>query len=114
MSILADVIAALDPLRAHKGKLPNERVLPAIVVTVVTGTDEMVLRGDGELRRRVVQLDAWGTVESGADDYMEQARTKMLAASGFKVARIDVSGAPDYEPEANLFRSSLEFAIWFN
>ena len=114
MSVSETVIEALSPLRAHKGHLPDKRTLPAIVVQVVAGNDEWTLEGDDELKRRVIQLDAWSSTETGADTYMAQARTAMLASTDFAVAGVNVSGAPDYDEEANLYRSSFEFTIWLD
>lgn len=112
MSVAEDVIAALDPLRAHKARLPDKRTLPAIVVSIVAGHDEWTLEGDDNLSHRIVQLDAWASTETGADNYMRQAREKMLASADFTVSGVDVSGAPDYDDDANLYRSSFEFRIW--
>lgn len=110
----AELISGTTGLRAHKSVLPRERTLPAIVITPIAGSDEIHLRGDSGLTRQVVQLDAWASLESGAESYMEQAKQKMLNASTFQVANISVSGADTYDEEANLYRASREFTIWFN
>lgn len=122
MNVAEYVFAALangaGGLRAHHNKLPRKGdsnyVLPMLVITGIAGHTEMHLRGDGGLRRYLVQVDAWATSRKGADDYMELARAKMLAATTFKVAAIDVSGAEGYDEEANLYRASLEFGLWVN
>jgi hypothetical protein len=123
MNIAEYVSAALrdgsDGLRVHHNRLPRDNdslraVLPAIVISAVAGVDEMDLQGDAGLRRRLFQADSWATTRKGADDYMELARAKMLAANTFTVAAIDVSGAEGFDEDANLFRASLEFALWFN
>jgi hypothetical protein len=107
-----------DGLRAFQNKLPRKGdanyILPMLVITLVAGHDEMQLRGDGGLQRRLIQLDAWATTRKGADDLAELARTRMLAATTFKVAAIDVSGADGYDEDANLFRASFEYGIWRN
>lgn len=103
-------------LRAYKGKLPpkDNRVIPALVITMVSGDDDMDLEGDDTLRQRTVQLDSYASIESGAHDYMEDARAKMHAATVFSVGAVRPSGADDYEADVNLFRVSMEFDIWFN
>lgn len=114
MSITGDVIDALGALRAYKGKLPSReegRVLPAIVVQAITGSDELDLMSDPGPFRRLVQLDAWATTESGADAYMEQAKAAMRAATTFRVDSIDLSGAPPWDDDAKLWRSSYEFGV---
>ena len=106
-----------DGLRAFQNRLPQSGaanyVLPALVITTVAGADEMTLVGADGLRRRLIQLDAWGSSRKFADDYMELARTRMLAGTGFKVGAIDQTAAPQFDDEANLFRASLEFSLWF-
>ena len=114
MSVLASVIQALNPLAVYKGRLPPEHVLPSLVAQIVAGNDEIHLRGDSSLSRRIVQLDAWASVETSAESYMTQAKAKLLAATTFQVAAINVSGAESYDADANLYRSSLEFTLWFS
>lgn len=114
MSITGDVMDALGALVTYKAVLNSReegRILPAIVVQVITGSDELDLMGDPGPFRRMVQLDAWATTEAGADAYMEQAKTAMRAATAFKVDSIDLSGAPPYDDDAKLWRSSYEFGI---
>lgn len=107
-----------DGLRAHHNKLPKKGedgyVLPMAVITTIGGHNERHLRGDGGLRRRVVRVDIWGASRKLADDAMEVALTKMDAASTFKVAAVEDSGAPGYDFDANLWRSSFDFTVWFN
>lgn len=122
MNIAELVFAALangsDGLRAHHEKLPAKGtpsyILPMLVITTVAGSDDVDLRGDASLHHRLMQLDAWGASRKLADDYMELARLKMLSATTFGVGAIDVSGGGGYDEEANLFRASLEFRVWFN
>jgi hypothetical protein len=101
-------------VRCHFNKLPRERVLPAVVITVVSGSNDMDMEGDDTLRSRIVQLDAWASTRTGADNYMEEARGQMLAATTFVVGDIRESGADHYDEEANLYRASLEFDVGFN
>jgi hypothetical protein len=121
VNIAEHVFAALDGLRAHQEKLPSKGVtneppgyvLPMLVISTITGNDDLDLRGEASLRWRVMQIDAWGKTRRGTDDYMELARAQMLAYKQFSVGAIDVSGAPGYDDDANLFRASLEFRVWF-
>lgn len=107
------VVHALDPLRAHKGRLPDKRTLPALVVQVVAGTNEYSLMGADGFGRRIVQLDAYATAEFNADEYMKQARDKMRNAEAF-VCNGDEVAAPGFEDEPALYRSSWQFIIWLD
>jgi hypothetical protein len=44
---------------------------------------------------------------------METAKQMMLAAPDFTVARVDVSGAPTYEPDTEMYRTSFEYSVHF-
>lgn len=120
-SITERVISALtagsDGLRAHRNKLPPPgdpgRVLPAAVVNEIAGHDERDLRGADGLRRRIMRVDVWGTTRRGADDAMEVAMDKMDAATTFTVAGSEPSWAPGFDDEANLYRASVDFTLWF-
>ena len=116
MNIAETVSAALRDadLRCHFNKLPRERTIPAIVITMIAGFDDVDLSGDASLRNRVMQLDVWASTRTGADAYMESAKTAMLAATTFTVGDIRESGADGIDDEANLYRASLEFSIWLN
>jgi len=107
-----------DQLRVHHNKLPRKGddnyIPPMLVATTVTSRDEIHLRGDGGLRRYLIQLDAWAASRKFADDYMELARTKMLAATSFSIAAVSATGAEGYDENANLYRASLEFGLWVN
>lgn len=115
------VFAALtngsDGLRAHHNKVPRKgdagHVFPLLTITTVSETAETDLRGDSSLRRRVVQIDAWSKTRKGADDLAELARAKMTAASTFKIGSPEKSGAPEYDDEADLFRASYDYPIWY-
>ena len=103
-----------DPLRAYQDKMPRERTLPAIVITAeIAGEDDYGLQGANGLRHRISQLDVYASTRKGADDYAELAREKMAAATTFAVARSYPSGAPDFEPDVDLFRNSIEFSLWY-
>lgn len=103
-----------EPLRAYQDKMPRERTLPAIVISSeIAGEDDYGLRGPNGLRHRLVQLDAYGRTRRGVDNYMELARDQMNAATTFTVAKSYPSGAPEFEPDVDLFRSSVEFSVWY-
>jgi hypothetical protein len=116
--VFAAITSGSDGLRAFQNKLPRKGeamyVLPMIAISTITGHTEMHLSGDGGLRRYLIQLDAWASTRRGADDYMELAREKMLAATTFKIGAIEVTGADGYDEEANLYRTSVEFGLWVN
>jgi len=113
MSVEEMVVDALDPLRAHKGRLPDKRTLPALVVQVIAGSNEYTLEGDDGLRRRLVQIDAYSTTEYNADEYMKEADAKMQDATTFVVAGVEVA-SPGFENEPSLYRSSFQFILWFD
>lgn len=116
--VVTALITGSDPLRAYKGKLPAKgtpgRILPSAVVSVIGGHDEVDLRGDAGLSRRVVQVDAWHELEQSADDYMELVKAKLFASDAFQVNAVTESGADPFDEEANLYRASREFTVWFN
>lgn len=116
--VVKALITGSDALRAYKGKLPAKgtpgRILPSAVVQVIGGHDEVDLRGDAGLARRVVQIDAWHELEQTADDYMELVKTKLFGSGVFQVAGVTESGADPFDDEANLYRASREFTLWFN
>lgn len=119
MSTIAEkVFAALtagspSPLRAYPNLMPQYPVYPLIVYTIVGGEDGVHLQGVDGTSHRLIQIDAWGTTQIGVEQTMEIAKAQMLAADNFTVGRIDVSGAPPYEPDTQLYRASREFSVHY-
>jgi hypothetical protein len=101
------------PLRAYPDVMPDNPVFPLVTFMIVAGEDDMHLDGDSGTARRLVQVDAWGRTRLGVEAIIATAKAQMLAASNFTVARVDVSGAPRFEPDSRLYRESLEFSIHF-
>lgn len=118
-SIEEDVFSALtsgspSALRVYPDTLPQMPVLPAMTYSIIAGEDDFDLEGPTELIRRLVQVDAWATTRSSVTSMMEEAKTLMLLSTEFTVNAINVAGAPGYEPDTKLYRSSYEFILWKN
>jgi hypothetical protein len=89
----------------------QETEIPYCVFTIIGGHEEMHLRGSGNINRRVVQIDTWARRRDMASNLMLWVREHMLGATTFEVVGIEETGAPRYDDEAKLFRSSYEFTI---
>lgn len=118
MIIEEKIFAALTagspaPLRAYPDVMPQYPTYPLVTYIVVGGEDDMYLGGDAGTARRLVQVDAWARTRLGAAETIQIAKSQMLASSDFTVARVDVSGAPTFEPEPQLYRASFEFSIHY-
>lgn len=118
MTIEEKIFSALTagspaPLRAYPDIMPQYPTYPLLTYIVVAGEDDIHLSGDAGTARRLVQIDAWARTRLGAAQTMATAKQMMLASADFTVGRIDVSGAPTYEPDSQLYRASLEFSVHY-
>jgi hypothetical protein len=118
MTIEEKVFTALTagspaPLRAYPDLMPQYPTYPLVTYIIVAGEDDIHLNGDAGTARRLVQVDAWARTRLGAAQTMAIAKTQMLAAEDFTVGRVDISGAPTYEPDPELYRASLEFSVHY-
>jgi hypothetical protein len=119
VSIRNDVYSALT-----HGDSPNLSVFPdqadqgaaypLLVFTFVAGHDEVYLDGYASLSRAVVQVDAWADDPDDVDALMDEASTRMKAATAFSVTAVNATAVAGFEPDTKLYRSSLEFALWFD
>lgn len=118
MTIEESIFGALNagsppPLRAYPDVMPDYPVYPLCTYIIVGGEDDVHLNGDAGTARRLVQVDAWARTRLGAGQTIELAKQMMFAATDFTVGAVNVSGAPTYEPDAQLYRGSLEFSIHY-
>lgn len=109
----AALTAESPSLNVYPDEAPQEATPPFVIYTLIGGHDEMSLEGDDGLRRRLVQVDVWAKRREMASNLMEGVRSQMLAATAFSVAAMEETGAPRFDFESKLFRSSYEFAIWY-
>jgi hypothetical protein len=91
----------------------QETQIPYCVFTIIGGHEEMHLQGSANLNRRIVQVDTWARRRDMASNLMQWVRHKMLAAATFNVTGVEETGAPRYDGETKLYRSSYEFTLWY-
>ena len=110
-------VSALVSDRVGPAPLPQDSEQPAVTYQIISRTAQYTHRGPAGLTRPRIQVDCWSTTYSESQQLAEQVR---LALSGFRGQMGDVSvsglfqeGAIDlHEPEANLFRVSMDFLGW--
>ena len=131
---MADHVAAVrSQLLAHAGTaalvgdrvwhsvLPPEQkdvaYMPAIVVQQISGVAEHVMGGTAGIVDLRIQVDAWAKNRAGCQALTEQVRAALQSYSGTHggVTLTFVGtfeGAPEWDPEAKLWRSIQDFELW--
>ena len=100
------------PARVYPEVMPQMAVLPALVFTVVAGTDDFHLEGTSGLQIRFIQVDAWASTRLSADNLIAEATTLMVASTTFQVNAIAIPPVDGYEPDTERYRASREFTVW--
>lgn len=111
--LLADAgIAALVAARIYPLRLPQKAVMPAIVLTRVSGLRFGHLRGAGSLARPRFQVDAWATTHDGATTLGSLCRVRL---DGFVGTWTDaespataVKVSVHFETEQDLFEEEIQ------
>jgi hypothetical protein len=97
-------------------KLPENTTKPAIVYTKVGTTPQTDLDSDdGDLLSIRLQVDCWATGFEVVAALAELVRLRMQAATitanSFNIG--SVFGQDGYDPEAKLYRVTLDFGCWY-
>lgn len=117
MSLRSDIYSALvngGSLTAYPDAAPEGVTYPVVVFQFVAGHDEVYLDGYAGLVNRLVQIDAYADDPDTADALIETVKTRLAAASAFRVAAVNVSGADPFDDDAKMYRASREFSLWAN
>jgi hypothetical protein len=117
MSLRSDIYTALTTgggLTAYPDAAPQNVTYPVIVFQVVAGHDEVYLDGYAGLVNRLVQIDAYANDPDVADALIETIKTRLGAATAFRVAAVNISGADSFDDDAKMYRASREFSLWAN
>ena len=115
--------AALVGDRVWHSALPNEQegvaYMPAIVIQQISGVAEHVMGGTAGIVDLRIQVDVWAEEEDrdGCQALTEQVRDALQTYSGTHggVTLTFVGtfeGAPQWDPEAKLWRSMQDFELW--
>ena len=111
-------LAALVGTRVYPLRLPESLVLPAVVYTRITGERESAIASDVGLAHGVWQFDAWAAKYDGARTVADEV-LGALKRQEFTAASVDVLEAllerehELYEPEARLYRVSMDLTVWY-
>jgi hypothetical protein len=115
VSVLIAVRTALTSgspaLRVWYGYRPQGLTAAGVVFSIVDIVDDEHLRGDSNLARVRVQVDAYSTDAKESESLSDEARALMLASPLFQA--ITVLGLADFEDDTGLYRFTRDFAVWF-
>jgi hypothetical protein len=103
---VADHVASqIEGSRVYQQILPQTATLPAIRVQRIDGGADYHLRGENNLRRARVQLDACAEAASGEDAYHEASALADAIETVLSGTRFTAGGSP---PEVQIVASYLE------
>lgn len=106
-------VVALVGTRIYPGVMPQNVVMPALVLTVVTDVGEDTFDSDAAtvLRNARVQIDGYAEQYKDAEAAMNAVDDAMQAQSAeFKAYRADRRDL--YETPTRLHRISMDFSVW--
>lgn len=107
-----DRLKTLADGRVHFVRMPQKPVLPAVVYTVISSTEEYSDDGHDQLAEYRVQIDVWGTTRSQIVALMAEVKTAMRpSATDFDVTG-ENDGIDEIEDETNYHRASVDFMCW--
>jgi Protein of unknown function (DUF3168) len=112
-AVFSALTAGAVPLRVYPDMMPQYPVYPLVTYIVVGGEDDVHMNGSAGVARRLVQVDSWGRTRLGVEQQAQSVKALMLSSLAFSVGAIDVSSAPTYEPDTQLYRASLEFSVHY-
>ncbi len=113
--------AALVGARVWHSALPDEQegvaYMPAIVVQQISGVAEHVMGGTAGIVDLRIQVDAWAEGRAGCQALTEQVRDALQIYNGthggVRLTFVGtLEGAPEWDPEAKLWRSMQDFELW--
>lgn len=124
--IAAGPVVALVGTRVWVLKLPQNPVMPAVRVQLISEPREYHLRGDQDARRARVQIDAFTAESTGGDPYAaatilaDAIEAAVVTGSPYTQGTVKVLGCfrdnrvPVYEAgELRLVRVMQDFIVWW-
>jgi len=124
----AGLSALVGGSRVYSIRLPQNIVAPSIVFASSSGQGDHVMSGPSGLSRPRVQIDCWSQSPDIAARLSRYVKTQLDGFSG-AVSALDETGTEavaivdgilfesereDYDGESALFRSSLDFFVWYS
>lgn len=112
-------LTALVSTRIYAVRLPQNVTLPAVSFQVISAPRFSNFGADtGDVRYRI-QVDCWTSAPHGAsggpDAVAAQVRAALQRYNGGSIQDVFIEDERDggFDDEADLFRSILEFTVWF-
>lgn len=113
-------LTGLVSTRIHPVRLPQNCTMPAVTYQIVSGPRVSNFGDDtGDVRYRV-QVDCWASAVTGesasADAVADQVKAALQRYRGGNIQDIYLENEIDgdaYESDADLYRVTLEFIVWF-
>lgn len=112
-TITEDLVATLSPTaggRVYANIAPANAAFPYVVYSLIGGRPTQALEGELTPTNWTYQIDVFGPQKSAVAAIGVAIRAAMNAASAFKSTCTLL--LDDYEPEAKLYRMTLDFSIW--
>jgi hypothetical protein len=104
-------VSALVDMRIYPDILPQNPVYPSITYFEIDPGAQYCLSGPSDLTNPQIQVDCWAVTRSGAKDLAAKVKAAIDGANTFK--GLLVAGRSIYEDEVDVYRSSLDFSIWY-
>lgn len=112
---------ALVGTRAYGSVLPQEHAgvtyMPAVVVQQISGLSEYVFGGVAGVADLRMQVDSWADTRAGCEALRAQVQDALRTYVGTQGSvTLTVYGmesrAPSWDPDAKLWRASVDFLMW--
>lgn len=123
--LLADaaISTAVGASRIYPGKLPQGVALASIVYTLISDQGDFHNEGPSGLAHPRYQIDAWAPTLDAATTLANLIKTRLDGyrgemGSGATLVNVqgvfrDSGGREEFDAEANLWRNSRDYFIWF-
>jgi Protein of unknown function (DUF3168) len=111
-------IAALVDTRIFPLVLPQGIMATSIVYTLISGIGDHHMDGPSGLNRPRYQIDAWAASIDAASNLADKIKERIDGLAD-TIENVTIQGIffanerEDYDDEAQLFRKSRDYLIWF-
>lgn len=107
-SLVADgAVTALCATRIYPGALPQAVILPAVVLTMVSGAPENYLSQAPGIDNLRVQIDVWAANEPAANELASKVRANVE-----QIGHIVSYNGEEFEPQTKRYRYSFDLSVF--